>query len=277
MSASATITDVLAGRAQWAVVCADNRTAMASLPPGCVDHVITDPPYSEHVHGKQRRLAVGAGSKRRSEDGKGHVVVAAALGFESLDPVHRVLCAQNFGRIVKRWALVFSDLESTEAWLSDLVAGGMRRWRFGIWNKLNCQPQLSGTGPGAGSDGIAIAHSVKAMRWNGGGLPARWDFAIATDRNGNERVHTTQKPEPLMLRLVELFTDPGDLVLDPFAGSGTTGVACIRLNRRCILIERDEKYAAIARERLAAESRGLSLTAARAGQTSLFDVIGATK
>ena len=76
--------------------------------------------------------------------------------------------------------------------------------------------------------------------------------------------------ELLMLELVELFTDPGDLVLDPFAGSGTTGVACLRLGRRFIGIERDAKYAAVARERLVAESQGLSLRDARAGQQSLF-------
>jgi len=73
-----------------------------------------------------------------------------------------------------------------------------------------------------------------------------------------------------MLELVEAFTDPDEIVLDPFAGSGTTGVACLRLGRRFIGIERDEKYAAAATERLAAESKGLDLRAARAGQLSLL-------
>ena len=73
-----------------------------------------------------------------------------------------------------------------------------------------------------------------------------------------------------MLELVELFTDPGDLVLDPFCGSGTTGVACLRLGRRFIGIEKDAKYAAIARERLEAETNGLSLRDARAGQIGMF-------
>jgi DNA modification methylase len=73
-----------------------------------------------------------------------------------------------------------------------------------------------------------------------------------------------------MIELVELFTDPDEIILDPFAGSGTTGVACLRLGRRFIGIEKDAKYAAIARERLTAESQGLTLRDARAGQQSLF-------
>ena len=73
-----------------------------------------------------------------------------------------------------------------------------------------------------------------------------------------------------MLRLVELFTDPDDLVLDPFCGSGTTGVACLRLGRRFIGIEKDATYAAVARERLEAESKGLTLRDARAGQLPMF-------
>lgn len=73
-----------------------------------------------------------------------------------------------------------------------------------------------------------------------------------------------------MLELVSLFTDPGEIVLDAFAGSGTTGVACLRLGRRFIGIEKDPKYAAVARERLRAESQGLSLRDARAGQLPMF-------
>lgn len=59
-------------------------------------------------------------------------------------------------------------------------------------------------------------------------------------------------------------------VIDPFCGSGTTGVACIRLGLRFIGIEREAKYAAVARERLEAECNGLTLNDARAEQGSLF-------
>lgn len=89
-------------------------------------------------------------------------------------------------------------------------------------------------------------------------------------RSDKDRTHPTQKPISLMLWCIEQATKPGDVVLDPFCGSGTTGVACLRLGRRFIGIEREPKYAAIARERLAAESQGLTLRDARAGQLSLL-------
>jgi site-specific DNA-methyltransferase (adenine-specific) len=74
-----------------------------------------------------------------------------------------------------------------------------------------------------------------------------------------------------MLDLVAAFTDPGDLVWDPYCGSGTTGVACLRLGRRFIGHEMQPHYAKIAAERLEAETRGLTLQDVRRGQTSILD------
>ncbi len=70
-------------------------------------------------------------------------------------------------------------------------------------------------------------------------------------KNGKgKRLHPTQKPERLLERVVRISTRPGDIVLDPMAGTGTTGVVAHRLGRHYILIERDPKYAAAARKRL---------------------------
>lgn len=71
--------------------------------------------------------------------------------------------------------------------------------------------------------------------------------------------HETQKPLVLVESLIRNFTDPGELVCDPFAGSGTTGVACIRLGRRFVGWERDPKYHAIAVKRLSATQEQLGL------------------
>lgn len=62
-------------------------------------------------------------------------------------------------------------------------------------------------------------------------------------------LHPTQKPVELFEYLIKTYTNEGDLVLDNCAGSGTTGVACMNLNRNCILIEKEEKYFNIAKSR----------------------------
>jgi DNA modification methylase len=67
-----------------------------------------------------------------------------------------------------------------------------------------------------------------------------------------------------MLDLIDAFTDPGDLILDCFAGASTTGAAAVRLGRRFIGIELNADYVSQGRERLQAEERGMSLSAFRA-------------
>lgn len=262
MSESSTILDVLTGRAQWAVVCADNRTAMAALPSSSIDHVITDPPYSAHVHdvGQIHKPQVGKPG-RKAGQGSGE-----SFGFDALSPVDLETLAEAAARIAKRWTLIFCDLEGADAWRRALREKGLPPIRQGLWVKPDAMPQLTGDRPANGAEAIVIAHPPGKKRWNGGGTSAVWTHCIER----TDRAHPTQKPLPLLLELVDLFTEAGELVIDPFCGSGTTGAACVRLGRRFIGVEKDPKHAATARERLAAEVQGLSLTSARAGQLGLF-------
>jgi adenine-specific DNA-methyltransferase len=73
-------------------------------------------------------------------------------------------------------------------------------------------------------------------------------FSYRTEIGGK---HPCQKPLPMMVELLERLTPPGATILDPFAGSGTTGVACIQTGRNFIGIEISEEYCAIAKQRLA--------------------------
>jgi site-specific DNA-methyltransferase (adenine-specific) len=79
----------------------------------------------------------------------------------------------------------------------------------------------------------------------------RWRGVIRDSENGDLHLHPTQKPVELMAWLIERYTQPGDLVLDPYMGSGTTGVACVRTGRRFIGIEIDPTYFRIAERRIA--------------------------
>ena len=74
-----------------------------------------------------------------------------------------------------------------------------------------------------------------------------WNFKRVS---GKEQVHQNQKPVDLIERCIESHSNKGDLVLDPFMGSGSTGVACKNLNRNFIGVELDEKYFEIAKERI---------------------------
>lgn len=259
------ISAVLAGERQWCVVEADNAEVLPTL--GAVDHTICDPPYEDAAHTKQRRArtpgdGLGASETRRLTD--------LPLSFEPISDEQRRWVGLEIARLTKRWVAAFCQVEAAMRWSEALANGGAATKRIGVWVKPDAMPQFTGDRPGVGYESIVFAHRKGRSVWNGGG---RVGVFIHNKNSGGAHEHETQKPLPLMLELVELFTDPGEVILDPYCGSGTTGVACLRLGRRFIGIEKDEKYAAIARERLEAESRGLTLRDARAGQTSLFDVL----
>lgn len=247
--------DVING-ARWCLVHGDNREVLPTL--RAVDHVITDPPYDEKTH--KGALTTGFGDNARN--------AARGVSFAALeDPA---ALANTFCGLAARWVVAFCAVEQ----IGDYAVGAGSRWvRAGVWDKINPSPQLTGDRPGQAVEAIAIMHRAGRKRWNRGGGAGIWRCVPA---HGADRPdHPTPKPVALMLALISDFTDPGDIVLDPFAGSGTTGVACLRLGRRFIGIEKSEAYAAIATERLQAEERGLSLREARAGQTTFADLLGA--
>lgn len=219
-----------------------------------VDAVITDPPYSSHTHEKQRTGSVmpdvhgSAVSGRRV--GRACLSRYRDLGFEKLDTSTAFLVARYCAAIVSRWCLVFTDAENQRLWQRAWERAGIQHVRVGAWVKRNCTPQFTGDRPGTGFEAIEIAHPAGRKRWNGGGRPAIWEHAIVLNRHGVERQHTTQKPLGLMADLVNEFTDQGEIILDPFMGSGTTGVACMNLGRKFVGIEISEKYFEIACERI---------------------------
>lgn len=234
--------------------CLDPVSGLASLPDKSVDHVICDPPYSAKVHKASRRGKMGGevGGWARNVD----------LSFEHLSADTRASIASEAARLCRRWALFFCDAESGHLWIEDLISAGLNHVRFAAWVKLDGTPQFTGDRPGTGFEAIIIAHAKHEgrFRWNGGGKHGLWSIPVVIGGDAaGPRVHTTQKPLALMEALVRDFTDPGELVCDPFAGSGTTGVACKRLGRRFIGWERDPKFHAAAVKRLDATREQLGL------------------
>lgn len=205
----------------------DCREVLPTLDP--VDHVITDPPYSDDTHD---------GARTGSAQDSGVLVNFASTSATAIRDVLGAIKA-------KRWAVLTADWQHILPLKIDPPDG----WKFvrhGVWVKPNGTPQFTGDRPAQGWEAVAILHAdVKGrMRWNGGGLPATWTHLKVAG------YHPTGKPEALLKEWVQQFTDPGETILDPFGGSGTTAVAAKRLGRRCILIEREEKYCEIAAKRL---------------------------
>lgn len=227
-------------------------------PPDGVDVVLTDPPYDERTHAGARTLW-RTGERWRDEDGK-QKPREIPINFEHLTDYAFV--PELISR-ARRWTIAFCTLEQLGVYEA---AAGDAWIRAGVWHRTDGTPQLSGDRPAQAAEGIAIMHGPGRKRWNGGGRRGLWSYGVERD----DRQHPTQKPLDLMLELVRLFTEPGELVWDPFGGSMTTGVACLMLGRRFVGHEMQQNYAATGAERLRAAEQGLTLSAARAGQISLF-------
>jgi len=228
---------------------------MATLADKSVDHVVTDPPYEAEAHTLQRRIKRGPGTD------EGRVTVVAPLSFDPITTQQRLDACKHFARIARRWVIVFCQAEAVASWREAMTVHGLIWKRSCIWLKPDAMPQLTGDRPGTGFESIAVAHAPGKSRWNGGGKHGVWRFGT-NKGNGcaeHEDRHPTQKPEALMESLIRDFTDPGDLVLDPFAGHATTGVAAIRHGRRFVGWERDPAFHAVASKRLAMTKEQLQL------------------
>jgi site-specific DNA-methyltransferase (adenine-specific) len=220
--------------------CGDGIAGMAAMPERSVDHVITDPPYEAEAHTLQRRV--------KSSNGK-HVV-EAPLSFAAITEETRRIAAAHFARISRRWIVVFCQAEAVAAWRDALVAGGATYKRACVWIKRDGQPQLTGDRPAMGYESIVCAHAPEPSRWNGGGKTGLYDFFRNQYAGAHAHLHPTEKPLGLIEALISDFTDPGDLVCDPFAGSATTGAACKRLGRRFVGWEIDPGFYGVGRKRL---------------------------
>lgn len=277
-----TIEAVLAGEAAWCVLLGDGVMSgsgapalLASLPDRSIGVTLTDPPYSEQVHKSVR-------SAKRNKlpdtgDHKCRTRRVVDLGFEHITVPEMEGLADELERLTKRWVGIFSDVESCHLWRSAFTV--FEYIRTSEWRRIGGAPQFTGDRPASGFETITLMHPKGRKRWNGGGKAGSYEYPIVANRFGahGERVHPTQKPIGLMLGLVADHSDPGELILDPYCGSGTTGSAALRLGRRFIGIERNPEHAETARERLRAEETDSTHRARAAGQTALFDAIGGVR
>jgi site-specific DNA-methyltransferase (adenine-specific) len=223
---------------------------LARLGDGSVDHVITDPPYEAEAHTKQRRTKVAGWRKARDRGEADKVATAAPLEFSAITGEQRRNVAAQIGRVCRGWAVVFCQVEAVHAWRNALGDAGMRYRRTIVWVKPDAMPSLHGRWPGQGFEAIVLAQASRkgAPKCPGGGKAIYFEH-----RRAQTGVHPTAKPLPLMRDLVELVSNPGELVCDPYAGSGTTGVACRALGRKFVGWEVDAEHFRTALRRIAGD------------------------
>lgn len=217
------------------ISCFDLVRGLSALPDKSVSHVITDPPYEKHVHAGNRRSQRSGGK-----------IVAPDSGFAALTEEERFVCAHEFVRLSRGWILVFCALEGVRPWQDLLVAAGAKRRTTQIWNKPSAAPKFAGDGPSQACEAIVTVWAGNGRGrsiWNAGG--AHGIYRMNVERG--ERRHPTQKPPDLMRQLVADFTQPGDLILDPYAGGGSTLLAAAELGRAWYGYEKDPDMAELAR------------------------------
>jgi site-specific DNA-methyltransferase (adenine-specific) len=230
------------------------------------DVLIVDPPYRAHVHEKAR-------SQDQSVDGN---VRHNDFGFVSLTEELRLWICQLAAR-TKRWSLIYTDVESVAKWKETLELAGATYIRTLPWVRWS-MPCLAGDRPPQGFECIVVAYGSGKGRkhWNGAGnlthLAQALEDWVSVDEllsqaadgdlyalthlthlalRGNGK-HKTEKPLDQLLDLVSWFSDPGETIVDPCAGSGTTGLAAKILGRNFVGCELNTEWWEKGNERIRA-------------------------
>ncbi len=234
---------------------------MRGLPEASVDLIFADPPYNLQLKGDLHRPD-NSRVDAVDDDWDRFASFATYDRFSRawLAAAHRLLKPDGAIWVIGSYHNIFrvgSALQDAGFWILNDV----------IWRKSNPMPNFRGkrfTNAhetliwAAKSERSKYVFNYDAMKALNEGLQMRSDWVIPLC-NGGERLktasgdkaHPTQKPEALLHRVLVAATRPGDVVLDPFFGTGTTGAVARRLGRRWIGIERDPDYIAAATSRIA--------------------------
>jgi modification methylase len=244
------------------ILAGDCVAAMAALPAGAIDLVFADPPYNLQLAGELYRPEGSRVDGVEEDWDRFH-------GFAEYDAFTR-LWLSECRRLLKPdgalWVIgSYHNIFRIGALLQDL---GFWILNDVVWRKSNPMPNFRGrrfTNAHetllwcARSRGSRYTFNYEAMKALNDELQMRSDWLIPLC-GGPERLrgadgkkaHPTQKPEALLHRVLLASTRPGEVVLDPFFGTGTSGAVARRLGRHFIGIERDPAYVALARRRIAA-------------------------
>lgn len=220
----------------------DCLTGMKTMPAECVDLVFTDPPYYQH---RANDLLV------HKNNGKPRNIVVNEFEFDDFESEEAYLnfmneVIQELYRICKQGASGYMwCCDDYVSYLTRMIEGAGFKFRKVIhWHKTNPFPAISTRRMFANSMEICIHFSK--------GVPSTWNFKSVNEMHnfietpsckGKERTkHRTQKPLKVCIPYIEISSNEGDLVFDPFMGSGTTAIAAMQLNRNFLGYEVNKEY-----------------------------------
>jgi modification methylase len=243
------------------IVMGDCIETMRALPAKSVDLIFADPPYNLQLGGDLSRPD-GSHVDAVTDDWDKFDSLAIYDRFtrEWLGEAKRILKDNGSIWVIGSYHNIFkvgSAIQDLGYWiLNDIV-----------WRKANPMPNFKGTRFtnahetliwASTGEGAKYTFNYRSMKTLNDELQMRsdWEFPICggperLKKNG-VKVHPTQKPEALLYRIMLACSKPGDVVLDPFFGTGTTGAVAKRLGRHWIGIEREPVYIEAAEERIAA-------------------------
>ena len=242
------------------IIRGDCIAAMAALPDACIDMIFADPPYNLQLGGDLFRPEGGRVDAVDNDwDKFDSLATYDAFSRAWLAEARRILKPNGAIWVIGSYHNIFrvgSVLQDTGFWILNDI----------IWRKANPMPNFRGTRFtnahetliwAAKGEYARYTFNYRAMKTLNDELQMRsdWLFPICAGperikRNGT-KAHPTQKPEALLYRILLASTKPGDVVLDPFFGTGTTGAVAKRLGRDFIGIEREDAYVEVAEERIA--------------------------
>ena len=232
---------------------------MRSLPAASVDMIFADPPYNLQLGGDLLRPD-GSQVDAVDDDWDKFDSLATYDRFTHgwLKEAKRILKPGGSIWVIGSYHKIFrvgTALQDQGYWILNDV----------VWRKANPMPNFKGTRFTNAHETLIWASrgekarytfNYRAMKTLNDELQMRSDWLIPICggqerlKKGGTKVHPTQKPEALLYRILLACSNPGDVILDPFFGTGTTGAVAKRLGRHYIGIEREDDYIAAAKERI---------------------------
>lgn len=235
------------------IILGDAIAFMKTLPDGSVGAIITDPPFGLEEFSKSR----GHG---RSRLGRANHVDD---GWDTLETTGTIIDQYMIeaARVLKKKGNLFQfcSFESIGR-LVDSAPNGLYYKTCGVWHKTNPIPiNMKIRYVNSVESWIHWVNGAKTGTFNANGKPVHNFIETGLTPAGEKKhgKHSTQKPLSVMRWAVEVLTNPGDLILDPFAGSGSTLVAAMETGRRSIGVELSEEYCQIIAGRTGGVVRGI--------------------